>query len=692
MMPSILSRLFDKPSPGEVAPIVDGLFDIEKDTGRRILERIWWRNTLYYVGEQWIEWVGATSSFRRRRLSSLPSTPVSNEIREYVRAVKSMLLNQKMVPRVVPNSEERGDVDAAEIGKNLLLHMDSINDSEIEDEKEKLIIGISLWGNGFLRTFPFKEGGQWFIQKNGTVLTTGEVVTENVIPFNVIVDSNGDSLRKKRWVGIQSLRNREWVEDIFKVKVTSSDTLASVDYQRRLMSLVGQVSPWKGSGLDYMSSDTPDEDLVAFREMEFKPSLKKPEGRYLVVCGGKVIMDHDRMPIPAEKDYWTYSLTDFHFNYVPGRYWSDSGVDDLISPQNTINEIDKSSAENRRTIGRPMVISPGEISMKRHSEKEDHVLVLSYDGLTSGGGRPQFNQGIPLPPSVLQERMNAKVDIQEKGGDPKNILKGQAPSAHASGVMTDILRETAERGHYPDIERFNRSMSRVYKSRLLVAKEIYTEDRIIKVQGKGNRVKVMHFQASDLRGNTDVRMEIDSGLATTKAGQRSTLMDLLKLGFFQQDLTTDPTIRHQLITRFGFSGFADQSNSDIDRAERENSSIAAGVLDGIMTVTTPVGPDSQVVEDDPLFKYDNDGIHYEIHRRFMLSPEFGDLPTPSQAAMVIHNDVHNARMQAAKQQQLQEAMMMQGGGGPGGANPAGSQPDPGLQTTGGGTPVEGMMM
>jgi hypothetical protein len=666
--------LFDKPSPGDISRIVDGLFDVEKNVGRRILERIWWRNILYYIGEQWLEWVQVTSSFRRSRIyTTQPSTPVSNEIREYVRAVKSMLLNQKMVPRVVPNSEERADVDAAEIGKNLLIHMDSLNDFEIEDEKEKLIIAIALWGTGFLRTFPFKEGGEWFVQKNGTVLTTGDVMTENILPFNLIVDANGDTLRKKRFIGIQSLRNREWVEDTFRVKIQATDEMASVDYQRRLMSLVGQVSPWKGSGLDYIASDVPDEDLVSFRELEFKPDKRYPEGRYMVVCGGETIVNLTQMPIPAEKDYWTYTPVDFHFNYVPGRFWSDSGVDDLLSPQNTINEIDRSCAENRRTMGRPTVVTPGEVRLSRLSEKGDHVLVLSYDGLTSGGGRPILQQGIAMPPEVYQQRMNAKVDIQEKGGDPKNILKGQAPSAHASGVMTDILRETAERGHYPDIERFNRSMSRVYKSRILVAKSVYTEERIIKVQGKGNRVKILHFKASDLRGNTDVRMEIDSGLVTTKAGQRATLMDLLKLGFFANDLQSDPTIRHQLITRFGFSGFADQTNGDIDRAERENSAIAAGALEGIMTVTMPVGPDSQVVEDDPLFKYDNDTIHYEVHRRYILSPEFSELPTTSQ-----------------------EAMMMQGGGGGkqpgggmGGANPMGSQPNPGLETTSGGAGPEG---
>lgn len=683
---SLMDKLFTgKPSPADVVSYMDGIFDVDKDISRRIMERIWWRNILYYTGEQWIEWVRGTSTFRRRILHTPSSTPVSNEIREFVRAVKSMLLNQKMIPRVVPNTNERADIDAAEVGGNLLIHMDSINDYEIEDEKEKTAICVSVFGTGFMRTIPFKEGGKWFIRKDGSVITTGDVVTENILPFNIIVDKVGDALRKKRFIGIQSLHSREWIEDVFKVKIPAGESSQTTDYQRKLMTLVGQVSPWKGSGLDYIVNDVADEELVTLRELEVRPTLKNPHGMYYLVCGGKLLQQNERMPIKTEEGYWTYSITDFHWNYVPGRFWSDSGVDDLISPQNSINEIDKSLKENREGLGRTTVISPGEIALKRVSEHGDQVLVLSYDGLSSGGGHPQFQQGIPLPNQVLEERMIHKQQIQELGGDPKNVLKGQAPSAHASGVMTDILRETAERGHYPDIERYNRSMSRVYKSRLLVAKEVYTEERMIKVQGKGNQVKVMSFKSSDLRGNTDVRMEIDSGLATTKAGQRSTLMDLIKLGVFAADIQTDPTIRHELIKRFGFSGFTDTSNADIDRAERENSMFAAGTLDGLYTVTYPVTADSEVVTDDLLFKYDTHAIHYEVHRKFMLDPEFSDLPPNIQAAAITHNDAHHLKIMAEKSVAMQEAMAMQGGQQGAGSNLEGSQPGgPALENAGGG--------
>jgi len=684
---SLLDLFSKKPSDGELVLAIDGLFDVDKDISRRILERIWWRNILYYTGEQWIEWLRSSLTFRRRIVfGPTGSTPVSNEIRDFVRAVKSMLLNQKMVPTVVPNTNERADIDAGDIGRDLLIFMDSQNDYAIEEEKEKLVIGVAVWGTAFMRTIPFKDGGEWFIHKNGDVVTTGEVLSECVLPFNVIVDKVGDKLEKKRWVGIQSLRSREEVQDTFKVLLPAGDSAQVMDYQRKLMTLVGQVSPWKGSGLDYITSETADDEMVTLKEVEFRPTKQFPNGRYIITCGGKLLQKNDRMPILAEKGQWSYSLTDFHWNYVPGRFWSDSGVDDLISPQNSINEIDRDLKDNRAGLGRTTLISPGEISLTRLSEKGDNVLVLSYDGLISGGGRPQFQQGLALPNQVLEERAIHKQGIQEMGGDPKNVLKGQAPSAHASGVMTDILRETAERGHYPDIERYNRKMGRVYRNRLLVAKEVMTEERMIKVTGKGGKTKVMSFKASDLRGNTDVKMEIDSGLATTKAGQRSTLMDLVKLGLFAADIQTDPGIREELLQRFGFAGFTNQSNVDIERADRENSVVAGGTLEGIYTTTYPVTPDSRVVTDDQMFKYDIHPIHYERHRRFMLSPEFTELPVKIQAGFITHMDTHHLQIIAAQQQELQQAMALNAK--PGSTPPAPTNPGGNVSTenttTGGG--------
>lgn len=619
---------------------------------------------VHNCGEQWVEWYRGTNTFRRRNPLTPGAAPVSNKIRDFVRAVKAQLLNQRLVPRVAPNTEEYLDKAAAQLGSNLLLWMDTLNEGEIEDEKEMMIIMLCLCGTGFLRSIPYMEGGEWFVSKKGEVRTTGEVITENIIPFNVRVSMGGSTLRKKMWVGVQTLREKEWVEDTFNIKVTRSDPGSTLDYQKNLMTLVSQVSLWKGQGFSYTTNETQADvrDMVMLRELEFRPTLKYPNGRYVATCGGEVLVDMDRLPVRVEKGMWFYTLTDFHFHRVPGRFWSDAGVDDLISPQNTINEIDKALADNRKSLGRPMVLVPSELTMKRMSDHGDNVLVLQYDAQMSGGARPSFNQGIPLPEQTVEERQLQEKQIQDRGGDPKNVLQGQVPSAHASGVLTEMLQETARQGHQPDVERYNRAMQRVYKVRLLIANEIMTEKRMIKVVGVNNQEKVIPFKRADLRDNTDVRLELDSGVAVTNAGKREVLLALVKEGWFNPQTPIDPAIRQDIERRLGLSGFVDPTNHDLDRAEMENGMVAGGNVKELFTVELVNGkpdPNSKVRVDDPLFKYDNHSIHYESHRRFILTPDFKELELAVQAAMIVHTDVHHMRDMADKQAQMEQMVQIQ---------------------------------
>jgi hypothetical protein len=657
-----------------IVMMVDDLFDVTRDPSRQMRERIIWRNFLYYCGEQWIQYLRSTRTFIRKVLPPGASTPVNNKIREFVRSQKAMLLNQKLVPKIAPNTNEREDEEAARMGEGISVYLDTLEERQIEDEKEKCAIWTTVAGTTFMRAFPNKEAGDMFLGPDGEMMRTGEVASEHIIPFNVHYDSGLEKWTDKRWTGVESLKAKEWVEDTFKVLVGKTESPTTQDYQRRLMKLVGQVSPWKGDGIEYSALDTDLDDLVIYREMEIRPNMKYcPEGRFIVQCQDKLLVDVERMPILAQNGYWFYTLTDFHWNLVPGRFESDSGVDDIISPQNTINKIDKATEENRQSVGRPRVLAPGEIKLERLTDKGESFLVLRYDAKTSGGIAPQFQQGLTLGPEVQVERQNAEKNIQDASGDPKNILQGVPPSAQSSGIEVDILRQTAEKSHYPDVDRWNRSMTRHYKKRLLIVQELYTEKRLVKIGGIGTTPQVKPFKGADLRNNTDLTLELDSGLSSTKAGQTQALKSLADSGYLG-DIVNDPEIRSEFLKRYGLSGFTGKENVDIERAERENSAIVNGDFSEIMLMEQdPMGrvdpmtgePGMVVLQDDPLFKYDNHSLHYRSHRKFILGGQFPYLEERRKVVLMAHADLHQQEaMREAQDQAMQAAALASMGEGP----------------------------
>lgn len=674
---------------------IDWLFNDQLNVTYQQLEIIWFRNILYYMGEQWIQWIPNQRVFTKRfnsksLLRNNKPTPVSNIIRDHVRSMKALLMNKDFAVKIWPNSEEKADRDAAVIGEDLLQSIHQADDDAYLDEKEKVAVWLCLAGTAFMRSFPEMNRGEFGIDSKGAMLPAGEITNECMIPFNVRLDEYGAKLTQKRYVGIQSLKPREWVEDTFKAKIASDTQTPQVNYQRRLMNMVGNVSPIKSTSNAGLTVGYEDDDLVLFREVEYRPTKKYPNGRYVIAAGGSVIQDNKRMPIPVTKEgKWFYTLTDFHYFYSPGRFWSDPSVNDLISPQNTINSIDQDQEINRKSIGKPWILQPKGTTYEKKSSTGSGLRVLEYDPNTAGGQKPEVVNPVGLPATVANERDTHMAVSQDASGDPKGVLRGKQPTAQASGIMVDILRDTAEQSHYPDIARFYRSLQRVDKKSLVIAQEVYTEDRILKIKGKGNNIRVRTFKAADLRGNTDVRLELASGLSSTNAGKISTIMQLVEKGLFG-DITQSPEMRNQLLTKLGLADFKDRVSVDIDRAESEHSILINWGMDGdegiFVSQPQPVpamdetgGPllnadgtptyeidpetgqpymEEQVIFPDPLFKYDNHEIHYEVHRKFILSREFKTLDEESQGVMIMHNDIHHQLLQAEQQAAMEAQMAM----------------------------------
>lgn len=709
----------DKMSEQFVKREIDRVFvDPAVDPARAVLEMTWFRNILYYLGEQWLSWFEESLTFGRRySLTGNVPTPVSNIIRDYIRSTKALVLNKKYQTRVWPNSRERSDIEGAELGQEALLWMDSLDDYDILDTQEWITMWMILTGNGFARTFPEINDG---IYLTGTKLATGKVATEHLLPFNVVVAPLNVKLEKKAFVGIKSLKSKEWVEDTFKVKVQAEEgDKRLVEYERELLQLVANVSPWKMRGVEQSVEDV-HEELVLFREIEYKPTADFPEGRYYAMAGGTVVKKVAAMPIKVDKKTggWDYSVTHFPYNFTPGSFWASGGVDDLISPQNTINEIDQGLAINRKSLGRPMILTPAQLTMRRMSERGQALLAIEYDARNTGGAKPEIQGGVPYPEQVLKERDIQRGVAQDASGDPKNILRGQSPTSGASGVMVDTLREAAESSHSPDIMRFYRNWGKVQRKRLSVAQVLFTEERMLKIPGEGNRIKVKAFKGADLRGNTDVRLELDSGMSSTQAGKNEIFLKLLQFGFFG-DLILQPRMRREISKRMGMGTLPDEDNLHQDKAEKENSIFAFGddkEIKGVALPNAPIqGDDGQAIINDetgeiyslfpktydPTFRYDNHVVHAKVLLEFILSSEFAELPRERQLWARAHLDMHQAALEAIEEEnnaKLAEKAAMgitePGGGGappaaptapmagPQGMMPEGAQQAPGRESGG----------
>jgi len=664
--------------------------DPAKDPGQRMRERVWYRNHLYYLGEQWLTYMKSTGKFGKlfQNDPTVP-TPVSDIIEDTVNTLVALTMNKKFVSRVWPNSNELSDQNAAELANHVLSHMDAYRNHEVSDIKELIELTRVLTGNGFGRVLPVGDD-HWIFDSEGNRVQKGEVRVEPVLPFNVSVPDVGILLQDKPWWAVQTLRTRDWVEEMFDVELprgTNRDK-GNISLQKKLLKMVADVSSWKGADIQTDMLQEEDEDLVMLREMERRPTRDYPKGRYIAMCEGKVLVDKDELTIPVEdRDDWEYSLVHFPYRRQMGGFWSIDGVSKLISPQNIINEIDQSLSINRNTFGRPWVMTPAGLTLKRLSDRGSKILALEYNASTTYGATPQVFQGTPYPSQILEEREQQLQVAQTASGDPKNVLSGASPHSDASGIMVDILRETAEQSHVPDIMRYYRSWNKIDNLRLRLAQHTYKETRTLKIKGAGNTILVKQFRGADLCNNTDVRFELDSGAASTNAGRNSFILQLLQANFWG-DITQRPEIRAELMRRFGLSGFAEVESVHRKRARTENAILIDGDDKLVRGVALPdpvlLDPETGAVQVDdkgnpvknpwpytfdPVFEHDPHDIHLMVHDEMVFSPEFRDLDKDSKTRVLAHRDMHYQALLSAMAQEI-EANMIAGQPQPGPAGPA----------------------
>lgn len=667
----LFSTSFEKKSERPpVDQIVEALFHEANNPTQNLHERVWFRNILYYAGEQYLDFIINLRTFRRKILNPFIPTPVTNIIRDYVRSMRALILNRTVTTHVWPDSNEHRDVQGARLAEKWLRHRDLEDDGRLEDEKELCVLMMLLCGTAFMRTYPDMAAGEFFMGDDGKLQRTGKVTSRAELPFNVRMDPlGGPMLKDKRVVGVKSIKSIEWVEDTFKKKVTGIDKeLGRLSFEKRLTKLVSEVSPWKGTTVHGDSfTDMGDEELCLFKELEFAPTSAWPNGRYVVHVGDETFLDVDRLPIPSDKDSWSYSLVDFHYHRMPGRFFSDAGVNDQISPQNSINQIDQALEMNRKGIGRPVVLTPKALAMKKLTRYGTSFIALEYDGLTAGGQKPEISQGTPLPEQVLVERANHREAAQDAAGDPKNVLRGSSPGANASGYLIDVLASRVEAAHSPDIMRFYRAFKRVRRNELVLAQKLFTEKRLMKIKS-GRNVEVISFKGADFRGNTDVRLEIGSGVTSTMDGQTNMLMRLIETGrdFIFPDIANDPQAQNTILRRLGLTSFTTKDSADVERADYENAQIATAKDVGQLTIMLvardpetnefAIDDPSAVLVHDPLFKYDNHAIHYECHRRFIISDEFNELEPKARQLAIEHADLHKMLLDAQQQAAMQAAM------------------------------------
>lgn len=525
---------------------LDGEFKKAKDARARD-ERQWFINLAFYFGKQNIQIIQTPGSVQNYKLFTPPAPyyrarPIINRIRPLIRTEVSKLTSQKPSAFVVPSSSEDRDLYAANAGEQI---WDSLyHQKHLQKVLRRAAWWASTTGNGFIKSYWDED-----TPDPNTDGLNGDICYEVISPFHIFVpDLKLADIEDQPMVMHAVTHNIEKLEMIYGKEIVQADKKTE------------QLNEHFVSAMGIDTNQLKKTDTVTVIEAWIKPNQYKmfPDGGMLTVAGDQVLLMEPGWPYEHKK----YPFV--HIQHIEtGKFYAESTITDLIPLQKEYNRTRGQIIEAKNKMAKPQLSAEmGSLDVTKMTSEPGQVVLY----------RPGFQapQPIPLqslPSYVLEEQDRIKMDMDEISGQHE-VSRGQAPTGVTAATAIAYLQEQDDTKLSSTYDSIEEAMEKLAHLTLVYVKQFWDTPRMIKVTGADQSFDVLAFQGSDLRDNTDIRMEAGSALPTSRAAKQAFVMDLMKMGFI------DPNKGLEVMEIGGINKIYEQVQVDVRQAQRENLRMA----------------------------------------------------------------------------------------------------------------------
>jgi hypothetical protein len=509
-------------------------------------ERQWYTNLAFYFGKQNIQTQDAPGTSRQFRLYTPPapyyrSRPVINLIRPLMRTEMAKLTGQKPNAYIVPSSSEDRDMYAANAGEQI---WDSLfREKKVHRTLRRAVFWTCITGNGIIKSWWDESKPDYFSD------LMGDICYESLTPFHLFVpDLKEVEIENQPYVIHAANRNTEQLSLSYGKDIRGGK--ASGDILEESFTSV--------MGVQQDNSTKTDTTLVL--EVWIRPNQLKllPQGGMFTVAGDQILDVYEG---------WPYLHDQYPFSHIrhveTGKFYGDSTIVDLVSLQREYNRTRGQIIESKNRTAKPQLAAEiGSIDPDKVTSEPGQIILY----------RPGFNapQPIPLqglPSYVLDEQERIKQDMNEISGQHE-VSRGQVPPGVTAATAISYLQEQDESKLSYTFDSLEEGVEKIAYQTLSYVKQYWDTPRKVKVTGEDGSFDVMAFEGSDLRDNTDIRVEAGSSLPTSRAAKQSFIMDLMKLGFI------DPNKGLEVMEIGGINKIYEQIQVDVRQAQRENLKMA----------------------------------------------------------------------------------------------------------------------
>lgn len=550
--------------------------------------------------------------------------------------------------KVRPASGEAGDIGAAETCAKILEAAE--NETDARGQLSEMVPWSETCGVVFKKeAWNFEKGRILGYTQQAdemgnpvgqpTPLYEGDIDPTIVSPFELYAENPFASFKENRYVIHAKAYPIDEIRDRWGVEVKAED----VDAFTLQPNAIGNRGLGYGQG-GFRISTVKLEKHAVVKEYWERPCKKYPNGRLIIVAGGKLLYQGD-LPFHVGKD----NKPDIPFIPVycikkPGMFYGDCIVPRLIPVQRRYNALRNRKAEYLKRV------AIGQLITEADSIENDEEL--DYNG-TAPGQRiivrkgttimPKYMEHGSLPADFDKEEATLLGEFRALSGVSDISKVSQAPSGMSSGIAMSIALEQDETRLSTTASNIEEAIIEEGKMWLRLYKQFAKTPRIARI-ASGSEVEVIDWDASDIRSD-DVILEAMSGLGESPAQRRQFIFELLKTPLLMDPATgaLSRDGRSKLLHLLEFGDWENAADTDYDlqvaKARRQVKAIKAGIL----PVPAP---------------FDDPEIHLTELHRWMLSSEYEMMSAQNPQIQLVALQFE-AELTSMLQAKLMQQMQMQ---------------------------------
>lgn len=610
---------------------------------REHLELLWARNIAYFYGYQHLIYDTRAKSIEIDQEIS-ERNYVINRIAPFVEKRQAKLTRSRPTLGVLPDDNSPVKIRAAEVSQHLLRYLWKCLDKE--DLLDTAVLYSVIMGSSFIKCIWDSEGGIPIMDdqdEKGNIVfdeNTGQQrqiprylgeIKESVLnPFEFIASTGVRCIEDAEWVMQRSHMTLQELKDRYKdfdERMINANEQSLTRYERFIYNLgVPRVGGFSNAW-DRANKVIKENELLLVKEYWQKPNKVYPKGILATVIGNQLV----------QFDSWPYDHMQFPFVKIdehknPMGFYGISTVTRLVPLQRHYNEVRTQIANNAQSMANvKWHVFKGAGLSNEALDDLDAEIVETNPNLPAPSQLPVA----PLPGHIIQSQNQDIEDFRDISGE---VAVTDSPFVGlTAGIAIEQMAEIADIGLGPTIKNIERALIKLGRQELMIANQLYTDERIVKVFGpQSGDFDIIRFKSTDLHNQTDVTLQLESALGFTKSAARQQLIDM-----WDRRIIQDPQMFMKAF-----------SVGDLDIITKADAPAEAVVIEQIEMIKQGQNP--------VVTPFDNHVLHVKMLTSFIQTPEFQRMPPDRQQLATMALQQHLQHMgqaaQAAQPQQNQAAV------------------------------------